>query len=103
MKRLLTLCSVLILCLSAWGRSGEKPLRLLYWNIQNGMWSGQEDNYDAFVFRFIWGDQCEDEWSRFADRNKAVFWKDEFDAAAANSRLAKDWASALDALRAALA
>ena len=60
-------------------------------------------NYDAFVFRFIWGDQCEDEWSRFADRNKAVFWKDEFDAAAANSRLAKDWASALDALRAALA
>ena len=49
MKRLLTLCSVLILCLSAWGRSGEKPLRLLYWNIQNGMWSGQEDNYDAFV------------------------------------------------------
>lgn len=26
-----------------------KPLRLLYWNIQNGMWSGQGDNYDAFV------------------------------------------------------
>ena len=24
-------------------------LRLLYWNIQNGMWSGQPDNYDQFV------------------------------------------------------
>ena len=60
-------------------------------------------NYDAFVFRFIWGETTTYEWRRFADRNKAVFWKDEFDAAAANSRLAKDWTSALDALRAALA
>lgn len=24
-------------------------LRLLYWNIQNGMWDGQPDNYDRFV------------------------------------------------------
>lgn len=24
-------------------------VRLLYWNFQNGMWSGQADNYDAFV------------------------------------------------------
>ena len=24
-------------------------LRLLYWNIQNGMWDGQNDNYDRFV------------------------------------------------------
>lgn len=24
-------------------------MRLLYWNIQNGMWSGQGDNYDKFV------------------------------------------------------
>ena len=22
---------------------------LLYWNIQNGMWDGQGDNYDRFV------------------------------------------------------
>ena len=29
-------------------KSGE-PLRLIYWNIQNGMWSGQVDNYDEFV------------------------------------------------------
>ena len=25
------------------------PMRLLYWNIQNGMWDGQNDNYDRFV------------------------------------------------------
>lgn len=49
MKRFLTLCTLVVLCISAWGRSGDKPLRLLYWNIQNGMWSGQEDNYNAFV------------------------------------------------------
>lgn len=30
-------------------RSGKGQLRLLYWNIQNGMWSGQGDNYDSFV------------------------------------------------------
>ena len=27
----------------------EKTLRLLHWNIQNGMWDGQNDNYDRFV------------------------------------------------------
>ena len=25
------------------------PVRLLYWNIQNGMWDGQNDHYDRFV------------------------------------------------------
>ena len=49
MKRFLTLCTFFVLCFSAVSWSGEKPLRLLYWNIQNGMWAGQEDNYDAFV------------------------------------------------------
>ena len=49
MKRILTLCTFLVLCFSAVSWGGEKPLRLLYWNIQNGMWSGQEDNYNAFV------------------------------------------------------
>ena len=29
--------------------SEEKTLRLLHWNIQNGMWDGQNDNYDRFV------------------------------------------------------
>ena len=28
---------------------GSDNLRVLYWNIQNGMWSGQDDNYDRFV------------------------------------------------------
>lgn len=27
----------------------EQTIRLLYWNIQNGMWDGQGDNYDRFV------------------------------------------------------
>ncbi|MBR1705382.1 MAG: endonuclease [Bacteroidales bacterium] len=27
----------------------KTPFRLLFWNIQNGMWSGQGDHYDAFV------------------------------------------------------
>lgn len=27
----------------------ENNLRVLYWNIQNGMWDGQRDNYDRFV------------------------------------------------------
>ena len=52
-------------------------------------------NYDSFVFRFIWGDTVDDEWRRFVDRNKAIFWKDEFEKAAENSRLAQDWNAAL--------
>lgn len=28
---------------------GYPNLRLLYWNIQNGMWDGQDDNYNRFV------------------------------------------------------
>lgn len=27
----------------------DATLRLLHWNIQNGMWDGQNDNYDRFV------------------------------------------------------
>lgn len=30
-------------------KSPEANFRLVYWNIQNGMWDGQEDNYDRFV------------------------------------------------------
>ena len=30
-------------------QTDEANLRLLYWNIQNGMWSGQGDNYTRFV------------------------------------------------------
>ena len=27
----------------------SKNVRLIYWNIQDGMWDGQDDNYDRFV------------------------------------------------------
>ena len=27
----------------------KKALRVLYWNIQNGMWAGQPDHYQKFV------------------------------------------------------
>jgi len=30
-------------------KNAPAPMRLLYWNIQNGMWDGQNDNYDRFV------------------------------------------------------
>ncbi|MBP5635143.1 MAG: endonuclease [Bacteroidales bacterium] len=30
-------------------KNAPVPVRLLYWNIQNGMWDGQDDNYDRFV------------------------------------------------------
>ncbi len=79
--------------------SAHSPLFQITEHVANTM----RANYDAFVFRFIWGDTTTNEWRRFADRNKAIFWKDEFDAASANSCLAKDWSFALDALRAALA
>ena len=59
-------------------------------------------NYDAFAYRFIWGADCTYEWQRLADRNKALFWKKEFEEAAKNSQLAKDWNDALAALAAAL-
>ena len=79
--------------------STHSPLFQITEHVANTM----RANYDAFVFRFIWGETTTYEWRRFADRNKAIFWKDEFDAAAANSRLAKDWSVALDSLRVALA
>lgn len=38
-------------CSSLKGARSEKvdSLKLVYWNIQNGMWSGQDGNYDDFV------------------------------------------------------
>ena len=50
MKRLISFASLLLV--SVWMLSSccqSKDLRLLYWNIQNGMWDGQPDNYDRFV------------------------------------------------------
>lgn len=48
MKRLLTL-SFLLLSLSCLAGGKGKELKLLYWNIQNGMWSDQGHGYDNFV------------------------------------------------------
>lgn len=31
------------------GGKGKSDIRLLYWNIQNGMWSDQQNGYDNFV------------------------------------------------------
>ena len=44
--RRMTILAVAILCLCA---CGPKDCRLLYWNIQNGMWADQGNNYDNFV------------------------------------------------------
>ena len=38
------------LCISAAsGFAQHRNIRLVYWNIQNGMWDGQNDNYNRFV------------------------------------------------------
>ena len=48
MRRLLTIAWML-LSLSCLAGGKGKELKLLYWNIQNGMWSDQGNNYDNFV------------------------------------------------------
>ena len=78
--------------------SDSSPLAIVSEHVANTM----RANFDAFVFRFIWGNATGNEWRRFADHNKAVFWKEEFDKAAANSKLAQEWQAALSSLAAAL-
>ena len=48
MKRLLTII-LLLLTLSVATFGKVKEVKVLYWNIQNGMWSDQGNNYDNFV------------------------------------------------------
>ncbi len=36
-------------CAKSPGKEGKKNFRVLYWNTQNGVWSGESDNYDTFV------------------------------------------------------
>ena len=48
MKRIVIVVLAAVLSLVAADARG-KDLKVLYWNIQNGMWAGQEDDYDAFV------------------------------------------------------
>lgn len=43
---IISFIAVLTFCINA---SAGNGLRLIYWNIQNGMWDGQPDNYDRFV------------------------------------------------------
>lgn len=44
------LLTIPVLYCSATGKPRQKnTLRVLYWNIQNGMWAGQPDNYQQFV------------------------------------------------------
>ncbi len=78
--------------------SDSSPLAIVSEHVANTM----RANFDAFVFRFIWGEATGNEWRRFADHNKAIFWKEEFDKAAANSKLAQEWQAALSSLAAAL-
>lgn len=79
-----------ILCCAASG-SDSSPLFKIAKHVSTMM----RANYDAFVFRFIWGDTTENEWRCLADRNKAIFWKEEFATANANSQIAKTWLSAI--------
>ena len=49
MKKLILAVSLSLLSLSLLACAGRKDLTVLYWNIQNGMWSDQADGYDNFV------------------------------------------------------
>ncbi|MCF0173994.1 MAG: endonuclease [Bacteroidales bacterium] len=51
MKRTLASILIVILAVTAVVSTSceKKTARLLYWNIQNGMWSGQDDNYNTFA------------------------------------------------------
>ena len=50
-KALLVLLAVCMAASSSLcqGKGKDRTIRLLYWNIQNGMWDGQGDNYQRFV------------------------------------------------------
>ena len=53
MKKLLTvILTLMLLSLSCFAGGKGKELKLLYWNIQNGMWHDQGNGYDGFV-RFV--------------------------------------------------
>lgn len=49
MKRLIRISLLLLSAALLSSCCQNRDLRLLYWNIQNGMWSDQGDNYDNFV------------------------------------------------------
>ena len=45
----LSAVAVCVFLLMAFAARRPSDFRLLYWNIQNGMWDGQPDHYDRFV------------------------------------------------------
>lgn len=53
MKRVLFIAALLLTVVCKASAQDKEPAqqnyRLLYWNIQNGMWDGQEDNYARFL------------------------------------------------------
>ena len=49
MRRISIITILACLCCILCGARGTDDVRLLYWNIQNGMWSDQGNNYDNFV------------------------------------------------------
>ena len=57
MKKVFAIALLLSVSLTASFRTGavekkkDGTIRLLYWNIQNGMWDGQGDNYERFITR----------------------------------------------------
>ena len=79
--------------------SDSSPLTSITEHVVNTM----KANFKTFEFRLIWGDGCEDDWNRFIEENKHRLWPAEFEAAMANSQVAKDWSAALESLRVALA
>ena len=48
-RSIVAACVVLLSLGAGCASHDDNNLRLLYWNIQNGMWSGQGENYDTFV------------------------------------------------------
>ena len=50
-KRIITLltAAIAVLLMTGCAKQEPKTMRLLHWNIQNGMWDGQNDNYNRFV------------------------------------------------------
>ena len=48
MRKVLLLILISLFAFNVSSAEG-KDLKVLYWNVQNGMWSGQDDDYNAFV------------------------------------------------------
>lgn len=74
----------------------RSPLTVITTYVSNIM----QANFCSFVFSFIWGEDCTNEWERLVKSNQSVFWKDEYESAARNSEIACAWSEALSGLRA---